>query len=140
MNGYFPNIWAVLVASLLPMVVGAVWYGPLFGKTWMQLVEKSEEEIRAGFNPAKSFGVTFLMAVLTAFVLAHILQAYDDAYTLSGWAAGMQGGFWVWLGFVLTISWQAVSFEAKKLSLYFLNMAYNLVVLLAMGALLGAWR
>jgi hypothetical protein len=140
MYDYFPDIWAVLVASLLPMAIGALWYGPLFGKKWMQLVEKSEEEIRAGFNPMKSYGVTFLMAVLTAFVLAHVLQAYDDAYTLTGWAAGMQGGFWCWLGFVLTIGWQAVSFEDKKLSLYVLNMAYNLVVLLAMGALLGIWR
>ena len=140
MNPYFPNIWAVLVAAVIPMVVGALWYGPLFGKKWLQMVEQTEEEIRATFNPTKSYGVTYLMAVLMAFVLAHILQAYDDAYTLSGWAAGMQGGFWIWLGFVLTIGWQAVSFENKKLGLYGLNMAYNLVTLLLMGALLGVWR
>jgi len=140
MNTYFPNLLSVLGAALIPMVIGALWYGPLFGKKWLELIEQSEEEIRATFNPVKSYGVTFVMAILTAFVLAHILQAFDDAYTLTGWAAGMQGGFWCWLGLVLTIGWQAVSFEDKKLSLYVLNMAYNLVVLMAMGALLGTWR
>ena len=29
------NFWAVLVATLSTFAVGAVWYGPLFGKAWM---------------------------------------------------------------------------------------------------------
>lgn len=136
---YDINLWAVLVASLLPMVIGALWYGPLFGKRWMDLVGKTEEELRAAFNPAKSYGVTWVFALLTAFVLAHVIGAWYDAYGAEGWLAGIQSGFWVWLGFVLTISWQRVAFEDVKTSLWGLNALYNLVTLMAQGAVIAAW-
>jgi len=135
-----PNMWAVLGASLLPMIIGSLWYGPLFGRLWMRLIEITEDEIKASFNPLKSYGVTYIGAFLTAYVLAHILQAYAGAFDVSGTGAGVEGAFWVWLGFVLTIGWQAVAFENKKISVYALNMAYNLITLLLMGAVLGTWR
>jgi hypothetical protein len=135
-----PNLLAVLVAGLIPMVVGSLWYGPLFGRQWMRMVGKTEDELKQQFNPLKSYGVTFLMALIMSYVLAHILIAWEEAYGLSGLWAGMQGGFWVWLGFVLTVGWQNVAFEDKPTGLYWLNMLYNLVTLLAMGAVLGVWR
>ncbi len=45
------NILAVIVAALLPMIVGSLWYGPILGKRWMELMELTEEEIKANFNP-----------------------------------------------------------------------------------------
>ena len=59
---------------------------------------------------------------------------------MTGWAAGMQGAFWYWLGFVVTIGYQSMAWEGKKLGLFAMNMAYNLVVLLGMGTILGVWR
>lgn len=135
-----PGILQVLVAALLPMVIGALWYGPLFGKQWMSMVGRSEEEIRSNFNPIKTFGGTYLSYVVMGYVLAVILQAWQDAYDMTGWSAGMQGAFWCWLGFVVAFGWQSVAYEDRSLKLYGLNMAYNLVSLLAMGALLGVWR
>ena len=137
---YQPNLLAVLVAGLIPMLIGSIWYGPVFGKAWLKLIGKTEEEIRATMNPMKMYVVTFIMALVMAYVLAHVLQAFADAYGVTGIPAGLQAAFWIWLGFVLTIGYQAVAFEDKKISLFALNMGYNLVTLLAMGTLLGAWR
>jgi hypothetical protein len=137
---YQPNLIAVLAAGLIPMVIGSVWYGPVFGRMWMKLVGKTEEEIRASMSPIKMYVVTFMMSLIVAFVLSHVLEAFAVAYAQTGLTAGIQGAFWLWLGFVLTIGYQAVAFEDKKLRLFGLNMAYNLVSLLAMGALLGLWR
>jgi len=137
---YSPNLLAVLVASLLPQLIGALWYGPLFGKMWMTLVGKTEEELREGFNPWVGYGVTWLLGVVAAFVLAHVLNTWEEAFAATGWAYGMQGAFWMWLGFVVFSTWQAVAFEDKKFITWGLNLAYNLTALLAMGALLGEWR
>ncbi len=137
---YNPNLLAVLVAGIVPMLVGSIWYGPLFGKNWLEMMGKTQEQIKENFNPLKAYGVSFVMSIIMAFVLAHVLEAWNVAYSLTGWAAGMEGGFFCWIGFVLTIGWQAVSFENKRFGLFVMNMAYNLVVLLAMGALLGVWR
>mgnify|MGYP002630416251 FL=1 len=134
------NYLAVFVAGLIPMIVGSIWYGPLFGKKWMELEGKTEEELRAKFNPLKSYGVTFVFALLMAYVLLHVLNAFSDAYGMSGLTAGIQGGFWVWLGFVLTIGWQQVAFSGQSLALWLINSLYNLVTLVCMGALLSTWQ
>ena len=136
---YEINYVAVLVASLIPMVTGALWYGPLFGKKWMGLIGKTEEELKAGFNPLKMYGATWIMALLTAYVLAHVTGAWYDAYGAEGWLSGIQTGFWLWLGFIFTIGWQRVAFEDVKTGLWGLNSLYNLVTLMAQGALIAAW-
>lgn len=140
MMDYIPNPLAVLVAGLIPMLLGSLWYGPLFGKKWLEMVGKTEEDIKENFNPTKSYVFSFVMSLIMAYVLAHILEAWDVAYSETGIMYGMQGAFWAWLGFALTIGYQHVAFNDQKLGLYFLNMAYNLASLLFMGALLGAWR
>jgi len=106
----------------------------------MELIGKSEEELKASFNPMKSYGVTFVFALVMAFVLAHVLNAFGDAYGQTGALAGIEGGFWVWLGFVVTVSWQQVAFSGQNTMLWVLNVLYNLVALICMGALLGSWN
>ena len=101
---------------------------------------KTEEELRAAFNPAKSYGVTFVFALILAYIMAHVLGAWHDAYQVTGAMTGIQGAFWMWLGFVVTVSWQQVAFSDQKVSLWILNILYNLVSLMAMGALLGSWN
>lgn len=135
-----PSILAVLVAALIPMGIGALWYGPLFGKQWMLLVGKTEEEIVADMNPLKMYGTAYVSFFVMAYVLGVILQAWQDAYDMTGAWTGMQGAFWCWLGFILTSFWQGVTFESKPPKLYLMNVAYNLFSLLGMGALLGIWR
>ncbi|MGB1049844.1 MAG: DUF1761 domain-containing protein [Rhodothermales bacterium] len=133
------NYLAVFVASLIPMVVGSLWYGPLFGQKWMGMIGKTEEELRADFNPAKTYGITWVFAFIMAYVMAHVLGTWNDAYGSKGWMAGVQAGFWLWLGFVLTIGYQRVAFENVSTGLWGLNTLYNLVTLMAMGILLSVW-
>ncbi|MDE2996067.1 MAG: DUF1761 domain-containing protein, partial [Bacteroidota bacterium] len=118
---YEINYLAVLVASLFPMLIGSLWYGPLFGKRWMALVEKSEEELRASFNPVKSYAVTWVFALLMAFVMAHVIDTWSFRFGDLGVMGGIQTGFWIWIGFVLTIGWQRVAFEDVKTALWTMN-------------------
>ena len=34
------------LAALVPMVIGFVWYGPLFGKTWMEEMGFTEASLK----------------------------------------------------------------------------------------------
>jgi hypothetical protein len=106
----------------------------------MDLSGKTEEQIRAEMNPLRQYGLTFIAGLLAAFLLAHGLQAYADAYGTDGWAYGMQGAFWVWLGYVVWVTWQQVAFDGKHVVLWLINVTYNLAALLGMGAILGVWR
>jgi hypothetical protein len=135
-----PNVIAVIVAAVIPMVVGMLWYSPvLFAKKWMALIGKTEEEIKKE-GPGKAYALSFIASIVMAYVMAHLVT-YSSTFTGStGIAAGLETGFWSWLGFVVTTNSASVLFEFKPRGLYFINMGYQLVSMLLMGALLGVWR
>lgn len=63
------NFYAILVASLAPLVVGFIWYSPLlFGKAWMKETNLTDEELKKG-SMLKIFGLTFLFSVMFAMVI-----------------------------------------------------------------------
>ena len=43
------NYLAILVAGISNMVIGFLWYGPIFGKMWMGLIGKTADELSS--NP-----------------------------------------------------------------------------------------
>jgi hypothetical protein len=132
-----PHLLAVIVAAIIPMIIGALWYSPvMFAKKWMALIGKTEEEIKKSFNPMKMYGLSFLASLVMAYVLAHIV--INTGY--SGFVGGMHAGFWLWLGFVLTTNSSTVLFESRPSGLYWMNVSYYLVSILLMGGLLAVWR
>lgn len=128
------NYLAILVAGIVPMIVGAVWYGPLFGKRWLALMETTEEAIAEGFNPLKTYGVSFLFAIASAFGLAILLDGF------SGPLHGAHAALVAVIAFVIPVSHQSVAFEQRKSGLAVLNVAYNLVALLGQAILLSVWK
>lgn len=141
------NYLAVLVAGVVPMIVGAVWYGPLFGNRWLGYMETTEEEIRKDFNPLKTYGVSFLLALVTAFILAQLLAGMgglQGVSTLQGSGeramAGIHLGLMALIAFVLPVAHQSVAFERRKAGLFWLSLGYNGVSLLGQGLVIAAWR
>jgi hypothetical protein len=132
------NWLAIVVAALVPMIVGALWYSPaLFAKQWMQHIGKTEEEIKkASSNPAAMYGVTFLCALVMSYVLNYFVT-YTSSFTFM---QGVKIGFATWLGFVATTHLASVTFEFKPRGLYYINMGYNLIAFLLMGGILAVWR
>lgn len=128
------NYWAVLVAAILSMPVGALWYSPiLFAKPWMKETGKKMSEMRGATT---GYVLAFVAELITAYVLAHIIQ-YAQATTL---LQGLATAFWVWIGFVATAMAVNYTFEGRSQKLYLITAFHHLAVLLVMGAVLGAWR
>lgn len=63
------NILALIVAALVPMVVGFLWYHPkVFGNTWMRVAGLTEQQIKTGNMPL-IFGLSFLFSLMLASVM-----------------------------------------------------------------------
>ena len=77
------NWLAVLVAGIVPMIVGFLWYGPLFSKRWLELMETTAEEIQKNFNPLKTHGASFVLALVTAFILAQLFAGMGGPESVS---------------------------------------------------------
>ena len=130
------NLLAVLVATVVFFALGALWYSPLlFAKPFMAAMGKTQEELMEGFNPLITYGSEFLARLVTAFVLALIIN-YAGA---TGIGAGLQTGLLLWLGFVATSSLATVTFEGRSFVLYALSAGYQLVGMLIMGGILAVW-
>ena len=130
------NYLAVLVAAIVSMAIGFVWYGPAFGKQWMKLVGKTQKDMEAEKAKMPQFmGIGLVAALVTAYVLALFVNLADAATI----AEGLQVGFWVWLGFVVTTSLGGFTWSGRPMNLYYLENANHLVAFLVMGAILAVW-
>ena len=128
------NHLAIFAAGFIPMIVGALWYGPLFGKRWLKLMGTTQEEIARDFNPVKTHGVSFLLALATAFGLAVLLDGF------SGVLHGVHAALVAVIAFVLPVGYQTVAFEKRKAGLFALNLGYNFVAILGQAILLSLWN
>lgn len=128
------DILAVLVAGFVPMIVGALWYGPIFGKRWLGLMGLTEEEVAKDFDPLKTYGVSFVLALATAFVLDQLIHASGDSVL-----AGVHVALLAVIGFVLPSGHQSVAFEKRKTGLFWLNLGYNFVAITGQAVVLGLW-
>ena len=132
------NLLAVLVAAVLTIALGAVWYSPvLFAKQWMHAhgytPEKVEEMKRRGV--VRAYAVSFLCYLVMAYVVG-LLVSYTQA---TGVVQGVWLGFLAWLGFVATSSMGGVLFEGRSTTWFAIAAGYWLVSLVVMGAIIGYW-
>jgi hypothetical protein len=129
------NLWAVLVAALVKMVVGAIWYSPpLFAGPWQKLTGVGEADMKAALP--KAMAVDLIGSLIMAFVLAHAV-VYAGAATV---VLGAAVGFFSWLGFVATVTIAQVTYERRPFRLFLINNGALLVSLVLMGAILAIWR
>jgi biotin transporter BioY len=110
----------------------------LFGNKFIELIGWSPAKLEqvGNQNHVKEYLFAFLSSLVLVYVLAYFVQ-----YTKANNAvAGMQTGFWLWLGFIATTQLATVIFEERPLGLYLINIGYQFVACLLTGALLAAWK
>ncbi|MBI2649708.1 DUF1761 domain-containing protein [Candidatus Woesearchaeota archaeon] len=131
------NYLAVLAAAIASMIVGFIWYGPLFGKMWMKMMgfdkKKMDEAKKKGMG--KTYALAFLTSLIMSYVLAHFVGYVQAATAMDGVVLG----FWVWIGFLATTQIGSVLWEGKPVKLYLINTLHYLVALAVMAAILAVW-
>lgn len=128
------NYWAVLVAAVASFVLGGLWYSPaLFHRSWTQAAGLGEAHLQSG-NSGLIFGVSFVLQLIAAFVLATFLGPTADL------AFGVTAGAMVGIAWVATAFGVVYLFERRPIRLFWINAGYQMVVYTVMGAILGAWH
>ena len=131
------NIWAVLAAAVVNMVVGYFWYRPLFGKMWKSLMGFTDESIKSmKLSQTQSMGLGFVTSLVTAYVLGYFVVLLNT----TGLGGAWQLAFWIWLGFLATTTAGSFIWEGKPLKLFVLNVAGQLVALFLMAVVLVFWK
>lgn len=70
------NMLAVLLGTLVFFGIGALWYGPLFGRIWRRLTGVTDEMVNAGPQPGQKpvwliMLLAFLLEMVVVLMLGH---------------------------------------------------------------------
>lgn len=133
------NYIVVLLAAIVSMVIGFLWYSPmLFAKPWMKEMGLTDKSMKEG---QKKMGPLYALSLVGSFVMAYVLYhiATMGAYFFghSGIDIGLQSAFWSWLGFIMPVQMTEVIFGGKSWKLFLLNTGYQLASVLGMGLVIG---
>lgn len=135
------NYWAVLAGAVLSMAIGTVWYGPLFGKKWMQIigVDPADESARQKMQKSALplYAAQFILTLFQVLVLAHLIADTTKA-------GGLERALWIWAAFVIptlagAVMWTNEKGENKRARLS-IQGGYQLVIFIVFGLLLQYWK
>jgi hypothetical protein len=125
------NFAAVLTAAVIQWVLGWLWYGVLFKKSWLELMGQKE-----GGNAGGVMVLTFIANLILCFALVKIV-------ILTGWmtfARGSLVGAVTGLGFVAPPMFAQHIAEKQPFKLFGINALYWLIAMYFAGGVLAIWR
>lgn len=134
------NLYAVLACVLVAMALGFVWYGPLFGKKWMEIIgataldESRRREMQKKAAPL--YAITAVLTFFQAYVLALYIKGVEDI-------GGIENALWIFAAFVVpTIAAGAMwnNDEGKvKWARFLIQTGYYLILFIVFGYILSRW-
>ena len=133
------NYLAVLVSAIASMVVGSIWYGPLFGKKFMQEMgmdmwtPEHQEEMK------KKMGMTYVVQFLASLVMFYVLAGLIGGFGHMSLGGGVMTALIVWVGFVVPLK-LGDALWGGKMTLFWMSIGNMLVTLVVAGAILGVWK
>ena len=126
------NWLAIVVAALAGFPLGMLWYGPLFGRSWMAATGVTEAHARAA-NPVKRYGAVLVLNLIAATSLAMFIGN-------GNWQFGLFAGFMTGLTFISVALGITYVFEFRSVKLWLINGGYQTVFFSLMGLIIGAWH
>jgi hypothetical protein len=128
------NYLAVLAAAIASFLLGGLWYSPaLFGKAWQREAGVSDEKMKNS-NMGMIFGLSFVLALIAAWVFALFLGPRPPM------ALGLGAGFSAGLCWVAASFGISYLFERRSFKLWLINGAYHTLQFTIIGVILALWH
>jgi hypothetical protein len=135
------NYMAIAAGAVLSMVIGAIWYGPVFGKKWAEINGINTGDKEAMKKMQKSAGplyaVQFILTLFQVLVLAHLVA---DTKIVGG----AERSLWIWAAFVIPTLAGAIMWTNEKGSFkwsrFLIQAGYQLIIFIVFGLLLQFWK
>ncbi len=132
------NWIALIVAAIVAFALGALWYSnAMFGRQWMAAHGHTPEKLAAmQSSMGKTYAFSFVTYLITAMVIALLIGLTGGASLVGGVVIAVLA----WLGFGFPIGLNANLFSGKPASAFMIDAGYQLIYMIIMGAIIGAWR
>ena len=132
------NWISLLLAALVPLVMGFVWYHKaLFGKTWMAETGITEEMAKSA-NMGKTFIISFIMAALLGFFLINFNNSPGQEGVYDTFKHGAAHGAILGVFVAMPLFITNGLFELRSLKHMLINLGYWIVTMAIMGGIVDA--
>lgn len=123
------NYWAVLVSAIASIVIGSIWYGPLFGKQYMAAMGMTSWTKEDQEKMKNKMMLTYFAQFVASLVMFYVLAKFmNDSGQISAQGA-VTVALWVWIGFVVPIKLGDALWGGKMI-LFWIGVGNMLVTLL----------
>ncbi len=133
------NFWAVLVSAVASMVIGSLWYGPIFGKKFTSAMGMDSWSQEKRDSMKKSMAFTYIWQFVASLVMFYVFAWIMGGLNQMSVMGGVQSACWIWIGFVVPLK-LGESLWGGKMILFWLGIGNMLLTLLAAGIIIGAWK
>lgn len=131
------NLLAVALNAVLAMIIGSIWYGPLFGNLWMKGIGVDPKDTAKVKQMKKSAGPAYLQMFIGALFMSYVFAYFYGIWWSGGTAdqilSGAYYGFLAWIGFAAPIIYGRKLWEHKPFKYVAIDLGYYLAVLLVFG-------
>ena len=132
------NWLSMIIATLLPMIVGFIYYHPkVAGTVWMKSLGLTEEDLNKGNMPV-IFGVSLVMSFLLAFFLINFNNSPGQEGEFDTFGHGVWHGVFVGIIIATPVLVTNGLFERKNAKNLLINVIYWVITLGLMGGVLDA--
>ncbi len=142
------NWLAIVVAGLIPTIIGTIYYGPLFGNAWYASMGKTKEEMEPS-NPAVTYGLALVVALLASFSLKMLIELMHKDVNASGelifgsfhtFGHGALHGAFICIFLVVPVLISFSLFHKFSGKNIILNVLFWIICFALMGGILDAWN
>ena len=127
------NWWAIIVVSLVSFAIGWPWYGPLFGKAWLDALGKAPEEIEPSPKP-------FIISLVTTLITGFVMAVFVACLQITTWFDGAVLGLAVGIGFIAASNVSDAAFCGWRWKLVIIQSGYRVFYAVIMGIILAVWQ
>ena len=128
------NYVAIIVAAIVYMALGALWYSKWMFKTkYLNLTKQTPVETKGYASWAMSW------ATVTAVIMAYVLALTINTFQMKTAANGAIVAAIMWAGFTLTTLAHGYLWYKKPLGLFLIEASHYLISMIVMGAIIGGW-
>lgn len=141
------NWLAIIVAGLIPSIMGAIFYGPLFEKQWLASLGKTKEEM-VPKNMALTYGLALLMAMLLSMSMKMMIElVHKDLLngelvlgSFHTFKHGALHGLMLCISFIVPVIVSLSLFQKNSGKNILLNVLFWCMTMAIMGGILDAWN
>jgi F0F1-type ATP synthase assembly protein I len=129
------NWLAVVVSVIVAQIISTVWYVAIFGNAWARVYGVPTRQQHTKEVP----GYTYAVQALCTIVLTVTLAVFMRAVGVESLAGGLTVGLLVAVGFCVATGLPGQAF-LKRWRTAALALGSQVVMILAIAAILGGWR